>query len=457
MNNDDAPFTTSSNVLAADPYASLAWPSGIEGNSDFERAFSLIEAREPFVFLTGKAGTGKSTFLHALRTMTSRRMAVVAPTGVAALNVGGQTIHSFFRIRPGAINLDDIRRLARRKLYQKLDLLLIDEVSMVRADLLDAVEKFLRLNGPDKNLPFGGVQIVAVGDLCQLPPVVAAPEENRFFSEWYETEYFFSAHCLKNCPPSVVELSKVYRQNDDAFLILLNRIRGGDDLEETVDRLNRACFRPADEKEAVTLTCTNVVADRINERHLTGLPGDVTRYEGHVEGEFDVNRNLPAPFELKLKPGAQVMFTRNDAMKRWVNGDLGQVCELKDDRVLVAMRDRDNAIVDVEATSWESVRYVYDEKDGTMRTDIVGAYHQIPLVPAWAITIHKSQGKTLPRAVIDMGSGGFAHGQVYVALSRCRSLNDIRFSRPLRVADIVFDDRVRAFQQRAPHRSGLFS
>lgn len=443
--------------MTPDVYASLAWPAGIEGNADFERAFALIESREPFVFVTGKAGTGKSTFLHALRAMTPRRMAVVAPTGVAALNAGGQTIHSFFRLRPGAINLDDIKRLARRKLFQKLDLLLIDEISMVRADLLDAIEKFLRLNGPDKDLPFGGVQIVAVGDLCQLPPVVASPEESRLFSEWYETEYFFSAHCLAGCPPSTVELSKVYRQSDDVFLTLLNRIRAGEDLEETVARLNRTCLQPTDGPDAVTLTCTNAVADRINERRLAALSGDFLRYEGRVEGTFDLNRNLPAPFELKLKVGAQVMFTRNDAMKRWVNGDLGQVQQLLDDRVLVALHDHDGAVVDVEPASWESVRYAYDEKAGTLRSDVVGSYHQIPLMPAWAVTIHKSQGKTLPRAVIDMGTGAFAHGQVYVALSRCRSLNDLRFSRPLRVSDIVFDERVRTFQERPIHRSGLFA
>ncbi len=438
--------------MAHDVYSSLSWPTGIEGSGDFERAFAVIESREPFVFITGKAGTGKSTFIHALRGMTSRRLAIVAPTGVAALNAGGQTIHSFFRFRPGPLNLDDIRRLTHRKLYQKLDLLIIDEVSMVRADLLDAMEKFLRLNGPDKDLPFGGVQIVAVGDLCQLPPVVSAPEEERFFSEWYETEYFFSAHCLGNCPIYAVELTKTYRQKDDVFLSLLNRIRDGDDLEETIDRLNRLCVRPDDGLEAVTLACTNVVADRINERHLKALPGESVHFEGRVDGDFDLNRNLPAPFDLRLKIGAQVMFTRNDVLHRWVNGDLGRVVELREDRVLVSLPEKDDAVLDVEATSWESVKYTYDEKEGKVLAEVVGAYHQIPLITAWSITIHKSQGKTLARAVIDTGSGAFAHGQIYVALSRCRSLDTVRFARPLRVSDVLFDERVRDFHQRIPRR-----
>lgn len=438
--------------MSNDVYSSLSWPPEVEGSADFERAFAVIESRSPFVFITGKAGTGKSTFIQALRTMTSRRLAVVAPTGVAALNAGGQTIHSFFRLRPGPVNLDDIRRLTHRKLYQKLDLLLVDEISMVRADLLDAMEKFLRLNGPDKDLPFGGVQIVAVGDLCQLPPVVAAPEEGRLFSEWYETEYFYSAHCLGNCPIETVELTKIYRQNDAAFLTLLNRIRDGEDLEETVDRLNRACLRPDDGEEAVTLACTNVVADRINERHLRALPGDEMSFEGRVDGNFDLSRNLPAPFNLRLKVGAQIMFTRNDTFHRWVNGDVGRVVELRQDRVLVTLPGRDEAILDVEPTTWESVRYTYDDKEGKVLADVVGSYHQIPLIPAWAITIHKSQGKTLSRAVIDVGSGAFAHGQIYVALSRCRSLATVRFAKPLRVSDVLFDERVREFHQRAPAR-----
>jgi ATP-dependent exoDNAse (exonuclease V) alpha subunit len=428
--------------------SALTWPSGVDGNADFEGAFAAIESRAPFVFITGKAGTGKSTFVQSFKSMTSRRMAVVAPTGVAALNAGGQTIHSFFKIRPGPINLDDIRRSSRRKLYQKLDLLVIDEVSMVRADLLDAIDKFLRLNGPEKSLPFGGIQVVAVGDLHQLPPVVAAAEEARLFSEWYETEYFFSAHALSVCPMKVVEFSLIYRQSDELFLRLLNRIREGEDLEETVETLNRVCVRPLEKTDAVTLTCTNLVADRINARRLAALGGETVRYEGHVTGEFDINRHLPAPLELRLKVGAQVMFTKNDALHRWVNGDHGKVVELRDDRVIVALAGRDEVVVDVEPATWESVRYFYDEGNGQVRTDVIGEYQQIPLMPAWAITIHKSQGKTLAGAIIDTGSGAFAHGQIYVALSRCRSLDSVQLTRPLRVSDVRLDERVRDFHRR---------
>ena len=207
-----------------------AWPAGVEPSDELQQAFDLVESGEPFIFITGKAGTGKSTFIRALRQMTGRRLAVVAPTGVAALNAGGQTLHSFFRLRPGPINLDAIVRVPRRALYEKLEILVIDEVSMVRADLMDAVEKVLRVNGPDRTRPFGGVQIVAVGDLYQLPPVVTDAGEARLFSEWYSSEYFFSAHCLHGLPVAAMELKKVHRQSDPDFIALLNKVREGDDL-----------------------------------------------------------------------------------------------------------------------------------------------------------------------------------------------------------------------------------
>lgn len=465
----------------------IQWPEGVEPSDEFERAFRLVQSQEPFLFITGKAGTGKSTFIKALRQMTSRRLAVVAPTGVAALNAGGQTIHSFFRLRPGPINLDSIVRVPRRRIYEQLELLIIDEVSMVRADLLDAVEKFLRVNGPRRDLPFGGVQIVAVGDLYQLPPVIANPEEARMFCEWYETEYFFSAHCLHACPVAAIELRKVYRQSDSDFISLLNKVREGEDLERAVAELNRQCVkaappapqvratpalpaaslaslraivagtapRPAapppaipDRQETVTLTATNMVADRINESRMAALPGEAVSYEGTVEGTFDVSRNPPAPFKLTLKVGAQVMFTRNDPMKRWVNGDVGFVRETGEERILVELQEKPGHPLDVERAAWETMRYQYDEREGRIRAEPVGAFHQFPLMPAWAVTIHKSQGRTLTRMSVDFGRGAFAHGQVYVALSRCRDIAGLRFERPLRPSDILCDERVKDFHSR---------
>jgi len=465
--------------------ASATWPPGVEPSEELQRAFDLVESGEPFVFITGKAGTGKSTFIRALRHMTGRRLAVVAPTGVAALNAGGQTIHSFFRIRPGPISLDAIVRLPRRALYEKLEIVVIDEVSMVRADLMDAVEKFLRENGPDRSLPFGGVQIVAVGDLYQLPPVVTDAGEARLFSEWYASEYFLSAHCLHGLPIAAVELKKVHRQSDPDFIALLNKVREGDDLQRSVAELNRRCLRAPEpapraapaipaipglmrgaaalmkargvtasaapapaltsSTDAVTLTSTNAIAERINEARMKGLDGDTVAYEATVEGTFDATRNPPAPFNLALKVGAQVMFTKNDPLKRWVNGDIGRVTELGEDRILVERLEDPGRPLDVERTAWETVRFTYDEKEGRVRSEPSGAFHQFPLMPAWAVTIHKSQGKTISNVRVDFGGGAFAHGQVYVALSRCRSLEGLRFERPLRESDIHCDERVKDF------------
>ncbi len=430
------------------------WPPGVDVNEDFQHAYDLIESGAPFVYITGRAGTGKSTLIHCLRAMTTRRLAVVAPTGVAALNAGGQTIHSFFRFRPGPMDLEAITRMKYRRLYEKLEMLLIDEISMVRADLLDAIERFLRLNGPDPTLPFGGVQIVAVGDLYQLPPVISDPEEMRMFSEHYETEYFFSAHCLRRDPMEMIELRTIYRQNEAEFVDLLNQIREGDHVQDAVDELNAACLKSGGDNGAITLAATNAIADQINNMKMMMLTGQARTYHGLMNGNFDSRRALPAPMELMLKVNAQVMFTRNDTDHRWVNGTLGRVVSLDADKVEVeVITDIGSDIFTVEPTIWESMRYRYDDKAGKIHSDVLGAFHQFPLVPAWAITIHKSQGKTLDNIIIDLGMGAFAHGQVYVALSRCRTLQNIRLKKPLRVADIQFDPRVREFHARKSSRS----
>jgi hypothetical protein len=448
------------------PVAAPTWPSNVEVNEDFQRAYNLIESGAPFVYITGRAGTGKSTLIHCLKAMTTRRFAVVAPTGVAALNAGGQTIHSFFRFKPGPMNVDAIARLNYRRLYENLDMLLIDEISMVRADLLDAIERFLRLNGPDSTRPFGGVQIIAVGDLYQLPPVVSDPEEMRMFGEQYETEYFFSAHCLRREPMEMIELRTVYRQSEAEFVELLGKIRDGSRVQEAVDELNAACLpaaaglpgmirqRPGGDEGAITLAATNAIAEKINNLKMALLPGKARVYKGSFIGDFDTRRILPAPMDLTLKVDAQVMFTRNDADHRWVNGTLGKIVRLSDDKVGVEVTTENGPqVFDVEMASWESTRYRYDEKAGKIHSDVLGSFNQFPLMPAWAVTVHKSQGKTLDNIIIDLGAGAFAHGQVYVALSRCRTLANIRLKKPLKVSDVQFDPRVKEFHARKNARS----
>jgi hypothetical protein len=452
LSPDPVSPSENSDVASAPP----AWPSGVDVDRDFQRAFDRIESGAPFIFITGRAGTGKSTLIHCLRAMTRRRYAVVAPTGVAALNAGGQTIHSFFRFKPGPIDLEQIKRLDHRRLYEKLEMLLIDEISMVRADLLDAMERFLRLNGPEPSLPFGGVQIVAVGDLYQLPPVISDPEEMRLFGEQYETEYFFSAHCLRREPMEMIELRTIYRQNEAVFVELLGRIRDGEQVQAAVDELNAACVRPGRDDGAITLASTNAIVDQINGMKMAMLPGNARSYHGLMNGKFGTQRILPAPMELVLKVNAQVMFTRNDADHRWVNGTLGRVVNMDSENVEVeVVHENGSDIFKVEPAIWESTRYRYDEKAGKIHSDVLGAFHQFPLVPAWAVTIHKSQGKTLDNIIIDLGTGAFAHGQVYVALSRCRTLQNIRLKKPLRVSDVQFDPRVREFHARQTTRFGF--
>jgi len=434
----------------------IEWPERIDPNDDFQQAYQLIEEGTPFLYITGKAGTGKSTLIQCLKSMIQKPYAVVAPTGVAALNAGGQTIHSFFRFRPGPLVLKDIKPLRHRAVYKNLQLLFIDEISMVRADMLDAIEHFLHLNGPHPHLPFGGVQIVAVGDLFQLPPIISDPEEMRMFAEEYETEYFFSAHCLRQEPLVAIELKTIYRQKENAFIHLLNHIREGTELEQVVEDLNIACCDDDPFPNAITLCSTNAIADQINTEQMQKLPGTSHRYLGELSGDFSLNRNLPSPTELELKVNAQVMMTRNDPDKRWVNGTLGIIKALGNKQITVEIISEEKPVrIDVTRTSWESVRYAFDEKARQMKTEVIGAYKQFPLIPAWAITIHKSQGKTLDRVKIHLGAKAFADGQVYVALSRCRSLENVRLLRPLRVDEIRINRRAKQFNNRLFNKGSI--
>ncbi len=420
---------------------------GIELNEGFRQALSLMEGGRS-VFVTGRAGTGKSTLLRHFRATTKRRVAVLAPTGVAALNAGGQTIHSFFRWKPD-ITPSRVGRVGASvaDIYKKLEALVIDEVSMVRADLLDCVDRFLRLNGPDPAAPFGGLQMIFIGDLYQLPPV-ATGTEAKALAAIYATPFFFSAHALRELDFEIVELEKVYRQqHDPAFLEILNAVRNATVTEEQLARLNERClpgFEPPPDELCVFLTTTNALAEELNRSRLQRLRGKAYTFHALVEGDFG-KEYLPAPPELTLKPGAQVMLVNNDPQGRWVNGSLGRVTRVLgrsgEPAVQVELEDGDR--VEVEPHTWELFELFVEAQE--LRSRVVGRYTQFPLVLGWAVTIHKAQGKTFPRAVIDLGRGAFAPGQVYVALSRCTSLTGLVLRRLLTRRQVWSDRRVMKF------------
>jgi ATP-dependent DNA helicase PIF1 len=420
---------------------------GIEITEEYRDAVNLIESAVPIVFVSGKAGTGKSTIIHFLRHTLKKNIVVVAPTGVAALNVRGATIHSYFRLPPRIVTDEDIKEVKDRRLYSKLDLLIVDEISMVRADVIDAMDKFLRINGKYKDRPFGGTQLLLVGDLFQLPPVVTRVEESVLFSRKYSSAFFFSAKSLENCRLVLVELKKNFRQRDPTFTEMLNKIRVAEHLEEVIPAINIACATDNRENHLITLTCTNAAADHVNAFKLSKLPGEARIFVGEVSGKFAIeDERLPSPINLALKPGAQVMFTKNDEMKRWVNGTIGRVTVLTEASIQIELvTDQPGSIHEVHRVKWESFKYTYDYTDDSIKPVATGQYTQYPLMLAWAVTIHKSQGKTLEKVRIDFGNGAFASGQVYVALSRCRTLSDISLARPVNPREVKCDQRIKRF------------
>ena len=423
--------------------------SDIEVTPEYQQIFDWINAKAPIIFVTGKAGTGKTTFIQYLRENFKDNLVVVAPTGVAALQVGGVTIHSFFQLPPRVVTEEDIKVVRDRKLYQKLRLLVIDEISMVRAEVIDAIDQFLQLNRENK-APFGGVQLLMVGDLFQLPPVVPKREQEALDKMGYESPYFFSAKILKQCSLVSKELTKIYRQSEESFIWALNRVRLAELSNYVLPLLNSRCT-PFDQiKETViTLASTNRVADQINEHELGKIASPIQTFVGEVTGKFALeDEKLPSPINLALKVGAQVMFTKNDEKKRWVNGSLGRVVEFVGDVIRVETGSVDlKKIYDVQRVKWESFRYEFDDDLEKIVPVSSGVYRQYPLMLAWAVTIHKSQGKTLDKVRIDLGAGAFDYGQVYVALSRCRSLEDIQLARPIQKEDIKCDPVIKRFYQ----------
>ena len=424
----------------------------LQNESVFKDIFHQIEQQHRHVFVTGRAGTGKSTFLTYLKKHTKKKSVVLAPTGVAALNVGGQTIHSFFKFKPRMMDISQMRPLkAKKRIYTQLELLIIDEVSMVRADIFDAIECFLRLNGPKPGELFGGVQLCVIGDLFQLPPVVGYAER-EIFERHYRTSYFFSAQCFNEAYFHIYEFEKIFRQQDTDFIHLLNEVRDGNASTHVIDRINARYAEPQLlEKEepanVITLTSTNALADEINMNKISGLPGEEYVYSGEVEGEFEEKGDkLPVPSSLTLKVGAQVMFIRNDPKRRWVNGTIGTISALSAKSIEVAIhKDGKPRHYRVELEEWENIRYEYDTEALTIKEKVIGSYRQYPLIYAWAITIHKSQGKTIEYIHIDLGRGAFMPGQLYVALSRCPRLDHIRLYRPIHQRDIRTDPEVLRF------------
>lgn len=430
------------------PLAPALFTSEIEIIPEYQLVKDLIEKGEKIVFVTGGAGTGKSTLIQYIQGAIAKRKALVAPTGVAALNIGGTTIHSFFLLPPHAITKHDVKKVRDRRLYEKLEFLIIDEISMVRADVLDGVDAFLRLNGKNPQEPFGGVQLLLVGDLFQLPPVVNE-EERKALGE-YKTPYFFSSKALKDSSFVPVELKKIYRQRDQSFSDLLNQIRVATNLELALQAVNSSCYNPMGGVErSITLTSTNYAADQINERNLKTLPGEIKTFKGEASGKFTLkDTRLPSPLNLQLKVGARVMFTKNDEgrARRWINGTLGTVKEFSEDSIMVEIPSGEkNEVFQVGKTKWESYKYEYNVGQDRIIPYAVGDYVQYPLMLAWAVTIHKGQGKTLENVLVDLGTGAFASGQVYVALSRCRNLKDISLARPINVSDVKCDEQIKRF------------
>jgi ATP-dependent exoDNAse (exonuclease V) alpha subunit len=427
----------------------------LELTPQFKRTLKLLEETDQSLFITGRAGTGKSTLLDYFRQTTPKKVVVLAPTGVAALNVRGQTIHSFFSFRPD-ITPEKVKKLPalKQKLIKSLDALIIDEISMVRADLLDCVDLALRLNRGFEDLPFGGLQMILIGDLYQLPPVVT-PREQAVFSGHYESPYFFSASVFRdnNFRLEYIELDKVFRQKDQTFLELLNAIRNRSINEEQLARLNSRClpdFKPKEDEFYITLTSTNEAADAINQEKLDRLPGESRSYQGEMEGEFD-QAHLPTSQLLTLKEGAQVMLLTNDPYGRWVNGSIGRIEEIirpEEGAEVIMVRLSSGELVDILPHQWEIFHFEFDQKKNKITSRVVGTFIQYPLRLSWAVTIHKSQGKTFDRVMVDIGRGAFAHGQVYVALSRCTSFEGLVLKKPIKKGHILMDYRVVRFLTR---------
>jgi ATP-dependent exoDNAse (exonuclease V) alpha subunit len=403
---------------------------------------------QQFIFLTGAAGTGKTTLLERVKNQLSLKKMVVAPTGIAALNIGGTTINSAFRIGFDTIPVITKSKDPRFvKLLRNLELLIIDEVSMVRAPMLDAISQSLQIHRNSEE-PFGGVHVLACGDLFQLPPIIKESEE-RIIYEKYDSVYFFDSHSFKEMKAiNFFELTESFRQEEDQkFCELLNNIRIGKDLEPTISQINSNCFDPTLESDFyMTLTSRKKRAEELNEYKLGHIEGQEEVIKSKESGDLNEN-DLPAPRELKIKVGANVMFIKNDPEGRWVNGTLGTVSECLDKKKKHIKVKINNKTHKVEREEWNKVRFTYDEDSDEVLEEVISSFKQFPVKLGWAVTIHKSQGLTLESCSVDLGSGAFATGQAYVALSRCKNLNSLHLQRELKVSDALVDPDIIDFHK----------
>lgn len=416
--------------------------SPIEVLPEYNLVHSLVSQKFPLVFVTGGAGTGKSTFVRWLLKEFDGAVLLAAPTAMAAINIEGKTLHSLCQLPPAWIVKKDIKEAPRRREIKEAKLLIIDEISMVTANLLDGVSAFFRLNrGVDK--PFGGLPVIMIGDMFQLPPVVNGATKD-LFERIYGSAKFYNAKCLTATIYYAVELHKTFRQVDQKFVDVLAKLREGVEVSASILTLNSECLiTDTPPNGAVWLSPRNAEVDHRNLSELKKIESPSRMYRGEIDGEFKTDR-LPSPLELVLKVGAQVMFTKNDTLKRWINGTVGKVKTMTDDKIVVEISQTGN-LVDVGRTKWQEYQYRWNSASSEIDRNELGNYTQFPLVLAWAITIHKSQGRTIENVHLDLVGGAFETGQTYVGLSRCRSISGLSMSRPLVDTDIRVDQESKAF------------
>jgi len=414
-------------------------------SEEFESIVEQLENTKDHFYITGKAGSGKSTLLAYFRSVTQKNTAVLAPTGVAAIRVKGQTIHSFFGFPPKVIQTRHIKKVRQIELLQNLETLIIDEISMVRADVFDAIDYSLRVHRKKLTQPFGGVQVIVFGDLFQLPPVVNMDESSLLERIYPNGQFFFHSNIFQDAQFKTLELQSIYRQTDDHFIYLLNAVRDGSITNSQIDNLNDSLVENFEMDEGkIILTTTNARASGINQNYLKQLSSEEFSYRAQATGQF-YKELFPTDEVLKLKKGAQVIMIKNDPEKRWVNGSIGTIHDIAEKKIKVKINHK---IYEVKKEKWDRIQYSYDDDQQEVLENVTGSFKQYPMRLAWAITIHKSQGQTFEKVIIDMSQGSFAPGQLYVALSRCISLEGIELLRPLRKSDVIVNKQLIGFQDR---------